>query len=184
MENLRQFNRIRDASGVWMVWTCCIICLSHLAALCHFMDQTVPAWNTFMRNLYDLTLGKLCDLSLEVPIEVYSYFDVLTGVRISHRFVPLNEVRRLPSHSIYAQMSWKTTLDSIDARLGLQLDTESESLRHRKTIVEDAYLNFQESFPGFECNSFACLVIATDGRSESTDFPNLAVPEERMVYGL
>jgi hypothetical protein len=81
-------------------------------------------------------------------------------------------------------MSWKTTLDSIDARLGLQLDTESESLRHWKTIVEDAYLNFQESFPGFEYNSFACLVIATDGRSESTNFPNLAVPEERLVYGL
>ena len=36
-----------------------------------------------MNDLYDLTLNKLGNLSLEVPIEVYSYFDVLTGVRVS-----------------------------------------------------------------------------------------------------
>jgi len=113
-----------------------------------------------MNDLYDLTLDKLGNLSLEVPIEVYSYFDVLTG------------------------MCWKTALDTIDARLGLQLDTGNGSLGYWKTIIENAYTDFQENFPGFEYNSFACLVIATDGRAEGTNFPNLAVPEEREPYGL
>ena len=36
-----------------------------------------------MNGLYDVTLGKLGSLSLAIPIEVYSNFDVLTGVRIS-----------------------------------------------------------------------------------------------------
>ena len=35
-----------------------------------------------MNDLHDLTLVKLADLSREVQIEVYSYFDVLTEVHI------------------------------------------------------------------------------------------------------
>ena len=45
-----------------------------------------------MNGLYDLTLGKLGNLSRETHVEVYSYFDVLTEVcifvgflRIRHR---------------------------------------------------------------------------------------------------
>lgn len=34
-----------------------------------------------MTSLYDLTLDKLGNLSLEVRIEMYSHFDLLTGVR-------------------------------------------------------------------------------------------------------
>jgi hypothetical protein len=36
-----------------------------------------------MNGLYDLTLGKLGNLSREAQIEMYTHFDVLTGVRIS-----------------------------------------------------------------------------------------------------
>jgi len=36
-----------------------------------------------MDGLCDLTLVKLGDLSHETHVEVYSYYDVLTGVRIS-----------------------------------------------------------------------------------------------------
>ena len=35
-----------------------------------------------MDRLCDLTLEKLGSISLKVPIEKYSHFDVLTGVRI------------------------------------------------------------------------------------------------------
>ena len=54
-----------------------------------------------MDNLYDLTLDKLGNLSLENRVEGYSNFDILTGVGISQRFVPLNGTRRLPSYSLY-----------------------------------------------------------------------------------
>jgi len=35
-----------------------------------------------MDSLCELTLAKLGDLSREVHVEMYSYFDILTGVRI------------------------------------------------------------------------------------------------------
>ena len=47
------------------------------------MSQTGPVWSIYINGLYDVTLGKLGSLSLAIPIEVYSNFDVLTGVRIS-----------------------------------------------------------------------------------------------------
>ena len=81
MGNLQQFISIDDTCGIWMIWTCCIVCLAHLAALSHLMSQTDPTWSVSMTSLYDLTLDKLGNLSLEVRIEMYSHFDVLTGVR-------------------------------------------------------------------------------------------------------
>ena len=98
--NLESFVSIGDTSGVETIWTCCIICLAHLAALCHLVSQTDTTSGSSMNGLYDLTLDKLGNLSLEVHIEAYSHFDVLTGVRVSQRFVPPIEARRLPSYSI------------------------------------------------------------------------------------
>ena len=83
MRTLERFVSIGDTSGVETIWTCCIICLAHLAVLCHFMSQTDTTSSISMNGLYDLTLDKLGNLSLGVHIEVYSNFDVLTGVRIS-----------------------------------------------------------------------------------------------------
>lgn len=80
MENLERFIQIEDSSGVETIWTCCIACLGHLAALCHFISHTVLALRDSMDGLCDLTLEKLVSLSHEVYIEEYSYFDVLTGV--------------------------------------------------------------------------------------------------------
>ena len=82
MGNLERFITVEDSSGVGTIWTCCIICLAHLAALCHFISQMEPASSGYMDDLYDLTLDKLGNLSLEVHIEEYTRFDVLTGVRI------------------------------------------------------------------------------------------------------
>jgi len=160
MGNLEQFISMDDTCSIWMVWTCCIMCLAHLAALSHLMSQTDPAWSVSMTSLYDLTLGKLGNLSLEVRIEQYSHFDVLTGI------------------------SWKTALDTIDARLGLHLDAEKGSLRRWRMIIEKAYADFRENLPEFKPDEFACLVFATDGRSEGSNYPNLIAPEERERYGL
>jgi hypothetical protein len=75
-------------------------------------------------------------------------------------------------------------LDTIDTRLGLCSDAEKGSLQRRKAIIKKAYDDFQENLPGFEPSSFASLVIAADGRSKDSSYPNLLVPEERERYGL
>ncbi|KAF9779641.1 hypothetical protein BJ322DRAFT_368458 [Thelephora terrestris] len=160
MRNLEQFVSIGDASGVETIWTCCVICLSHLAALCHFMSQTDTTLSKSTNNLYDLTLEKLCNLSLKVPIESYSHFDVLTG------------------------KSWNTALNTIDARLGSCSDAEKGSLRNWKAVIEKAYEYFRANLPGFGPDSFGSLVLATDGRSENSSFPNLLEPKERERWGL
>ena len=78
--NLQQFTEVGDRSGVETIWTCCVMCLGHLAALSHLVGQREPTLRGSMNDLCDLTLAKLGDLSREVPVEVYSYFDVLTEV--------------------------------------------------------------------------------------------------------
>ena len=79
-----------------MIWTSCILCLAHLAALCHFMGRRDSALSTSMNSLYELTLDSLCNLSREPHFEACSSFDVLTGVRISQGSVPPDEAKRLP----------------------------------------------------------------------------------------
>lgn len=83
MKHLQRFTNIGDINGAEMIWTCCVICMAHLAALCHRMSQTDPAWSVSMNDLYNLTLDKLGNLSLEDRIEAYSHFDLVTGVRNS-----------------------------------------------------------------------------------------------------
>ena len=63
------------------------------------------------------------------------------------------------------QMSWKTALDTIDARLGLCSDAGNGLLRQWKMVIRKAYANFRENLPEFEPTSFTSLVIVTDGRS-------------------
>ena len=80
--HLGRFVMLKDNSGVEIIWTCCVTCLAHLAALCHLVDRTDPASSGFMGSLCDRTLEKLGNVSLEVHIEQHTHFDVLTGVRI------------------------------------------------------------------------------------------------------
>ena len=81
--NLRRLIWLEDSSGVETIRTCCITSLAHLAALSHLLSQRVVTLRSSMDGLCDLTLVKLGDLSHETHVEVYSYYDVLTGVRIS-----------------------------------------------------------------------------------------------------
>jgi len=83
MGNLQRFIEVDDNRGAWTIWTCCVTCLGHLAALCHLVSQTESTLSGSMEDLYDVTLDKLANLARKVHIEEYSQFDVLTGVRIS-----------------------------------------------------------------------------------------------------
>jgi len=82
MGNLQRFVEAGDRSGVETIWTCCVTCLGHLTALSHLISQREPTLRIPMNDLCDLTLNKVGGLSREVRVELYSYFDVLTGVRI------------------------------------------------------------------------------------------------------
>ena len=84
MRNLQRFIEVGDSSGVEIIWTCCVTCLGHLAALSHLISQ--PTLRGSMSDLCDLALNKLGDLSREVRVEVYSCLDVLTEVRILVHF--------------------------------------------------------------------------------------------------
>ena len=82
MGNLQRFIEVGDISGVETIWACCVTCLGHLAALSYLISQREPTLRGSMDDLCNLTLEKLGDLSNEVHVEEYSYFDVLTEVRI------------------------------------------------------------------------------------------------------
>ena len=51
-------------------------------------------------------------------------------------------------------------------------------------VIGKAYANLRERLPEFEPASFTSLVIATDGRSGDSRYPNLTVAGERERYGL
>ena len=80
--NLERFITLGDSSGAETIWTCCVTCLAHLAALCHLTSRTAPTSSEPMNRLCNLTLEKLGNVSLEVHIEQYTDFDALTAVRI------------------------------------------------------------------------------------------------------
>ena len=82
MGNLQRFASLGDSDGAETIWTCCIMCLAHLAALSHLAGQADPASSASMNRICDLTLDKLVNLSLEARIEGYSDLDVLIRVRI------------------------------------------------------------------------------------------------------
>ena len=75
-------------------------------------------------------------------------------------------------------------MDTIEARVRLQLDAKNGSLGYWKTVIEKTCADFQTKLPGFEPDPFASLVFAADGRSAGSNFPNLIEPGERERYGL
>ena len=82
MENLGRFATLGDSDGAETIWTCCIMCLAHLAALSHLMSQADPASSVSMNRVYDLTLDELGNLSIEARIDGYTHLDILIGVCI------------------------------------------------------------------------------------------------------
>lgn len=75
-------------------------------------------------------------------------------------------------------------MDTIDARIGLHLDTGKGSLRHWKVAIGQAYAGFQSNFLGLEHHSFAALVVSVDGREAGSTFPNFTDARERERWGV
>ena len=86
MGHMQRFIEMGDNSDVETVWTCCVVCLAHLAALSHVTGQAESTLRGLMNDLCDRTLNRLGTLCHEIHVEVYSHFDVLTGVRIRMGF--------------------------------------------------------------------------------------------------
>ena len=178
--NLERFIDVGDSSGVGTIWTCCVTCLGHLAALCHLISQTEPTLRGSMDDLCDLTLDKLGNVSHEAHVEEYTHFDVLTGVRILVALLRTNTGLTKSAN----QISWKRALDTIDARIELRSRAESGSLRHWRGVIKEAYVDFQASLEGYGPSLLVTLSLSVDGRTEDSSFPNLALPTEREPYGL
>lgn len=181
MKNLQRFIEIRDNSGIVTIWACCVICLAHLAALCHFVSQTEQVLRGSMDDMCDLALENLADLSREVHMDEYSHFDALTGVRIL--VILLRTSKRLTKNG--NQISWKTALDTIDACIEARPHAESEPLQRWRGVIGKAYADFQAN-PRLGCgaNQLVSLALSLDGRTGDSIYPNLLLPEERERYGL
>ena len=180
MENLQRFIEAKDDDGVETIWTCCVTCLAHLAALCHLISQTEPTLRASMGEMCDLALGKLGDLSHEVPVEGRSYFNILTGVRILA--VPLRRDNALTRGA--DQISWKKALDTIDIRIGLSSHARSRSLWHWREVIGKAYVEFQVNFLGYGPTPLISLALSVDGRTPDSRYPSLLLHQERERYGL
>ena len=180
MGNLQRFIEVKDDSGVETIWTCCVTCLGHLAALCHLISRTEPTLRASMDEMCDLSLGKLGDLSHEVPVEGHSHFDVLTGVRIPAVLLRMNKALTRDAD----QISWKKALDTIDIRIGLCSHSRSGSLQYWREVIKKAYVEFQVNLLGYGPTALISLALSADGRTPDSKYPNLLLHEERERYGL
>ena len=180
MENLERFIEIEDSSGVETVWTCCVTCLGHLAALCHFISRAVPTLRGSMDDLCNLALDRLTSLSHEVRIEGYSYFDVLTAVRILARLPWMNE----PLTKNANQISWRRALDTINVYIGSLPHAKSEQLRHWKGVIEKAHADLHANLL---CHGPSSLFLSYDLSAGSwkggLNYPILILEEEREDSG-
>ena len=180
MENLRQFIEIQDSSGFETIWTCCVTCLGHLAALCHFIGHAVLTLRGPMDYLCNLALDKLANLSHGVRIEEYSHFDVLTAVRT---LAPLSRTSEaLTKHT--NQISWKRALDTINVRIGLRPHAESKQLRHWRGVIEKAHTDLHANL--LEHGPSGLLVAYTlwaGGRTGGPSYPSPLLQKEREHSG-
>ena len=179
MRNLQRFIEVEDNSGAETIWTCCITCLAHLSALSHFVSQAELTLTSSMDDLCDMTLDKLGDLAREVRVEDYSYFDVLTVVRVSA--MSLRMSRELTKNA--DQISLERALDTIDARIELRSHAESESLRYWRVVIGRVHGNFQTNLRGSGPVPLMSLALLEDGRTDDSSFPNLLLHAGREAYG-
>lgn len=181
IRNLQRFTELGDTSGVETIWACCIMCLGHLTALSHLISQREPALANSMNDMCDLALDKLGDLSSEVHVEVYSYFDILTRVRT---VVVLPRTSKALTEGAN-QISLKRGLDTIDARLGLCSHAENESLRYLRGVIGKVHADFQANLQGC-CGPSWILsgAVLVDGRTADSKYPNLILHSGREPYGL
>ena len=180
MENLQRFIEIEDSGGIETIWTCCVTCLGHLAALCHFISHAVPTLRGSMDDLCNLALDKLTSLSHEVRIEEYSCFDVLTAVRILGLLRWMSEALTKDSN----QISWKRALDTINVYIGSRPHTESEQLQHWRGVIEKAHTDLHANLLGHGPSSlFLSYDLSAGSWKGGLNYPILILEEEREDSG-
>ena len=178
MVNLQRVIEIEDNSGIETIWTCCVTCLGHLAALCHFISHAVPTLRGSMDDLCNLALDKLTSLSHEVRIEEYSYFDVLTAVRILRLLRWMSEALTKNSN----QISWKRALDTINVYIGSRPHTESEQLQHWRGVIEKAHTDLHANLMSLGPSALFLSYFLSGGGD--LKYPNLLIQEEQEDSGL
>ena len=178
MENLQRFIEIEDSGGIETIWTCCVTCLGHLAALSHFISHAVPTLKGSMDDLCNLALDRLTSLSHEVCIEDYSYFDVLTAVRILGLLRWMNEALTKNSN----QVSWKRALDTINVYIGSRPHTESEQLQHWRGVIEKAHTDLHANLMSLGPSTLFLSYFLSGGGD--LKYPNLLIQEEQEDSGL
>ena len=180
MRNLRRFIDLGDSGGVETIWASLITCLGHLTALSHLISQREPTLRISMDHLCNLTLDKLGDLSREIHVEVYSYFDFLTGVRTPAVFLKTSKALI----EGVDQISWKKVLDTIDVRIGLCSHAENESLRDLRRVIGKVHADFQANLQERGPSPLLSMAVLLDGRTADSKYPNLILHSGREAYGL
>jgi len=133
-----------------------------------------------MNDLCDQTLDKLGDLSHKVHVEVYTYFDVLTGVRTPAVF--LRRSKGLTKG--VNQISWKRALDTIDVRMGLCKHAENEPLWYLREVIGKVHADFHANLQGCGPSPLLSKAVLIDGRTADSKYPNLILHSGREPYGL
>jgi hypothetical protein len=82
LRNLQRFIEIGDNTGAEIIWSSCIICLTHLTALCELVGRVDSTASSEMDRICDCGLEKLGHLTEDVRSEEYTHLDLLLGVRI------------------------------------------------------------------------------------------------------
>lgn len=81
LRNLQRFIEIGDNTGAEIIWSSCIISLTHLTALCELVGRMDPTAGSEMNRICDCGLEKLGHLTEDVRSEEYTHLDLLLGVR-------------------------------------------------------------------------------------------------------
>ena len=82
------------------------------------------------------------------------------------------------------QVSWKTALGVIDARLATVPLEHGTKLRHWRETVVEIYSDFAEKLPDPELPTLARQASWVDGRAEESRYPNLMLPGVKQQYGI
>ena len=82
LRSLQRFIEIGDNTGAEIIWSSCIICLTHLTALCELTGKMDSTASSEMNRVCDCGLEKLGHLTEDVRSEEYTHLDLLLGVRI------------------------------------------------------------------------------------------------------
>lgn len=98
--------------------------------------------------------------------------------------LPLTRTKVVLKSDTCAQMSWKKSLEILDARINALSSGERGPLQRLRRIVSQAHSDFQNNIPECTPPELMMLTWMEDGRTETSRYPNLLSPEGRERFGL